>query len=147
MIGAPQYLLTLYIAEREDDEETPISPGYVADALDRSPPAATERLQNLDAKGLVRYEPYEGATLTDEGRDAAGELYDTYRILSRFCRDVLGVDDHEDEAMQLVGNVSPTVAERLAATLLRGGDNRGEATEAGEAAESASQPSPDSPAS
>ncbi|MCO8265697.1 metal-dependent transcriptional regulator [Haloferax sp. AB510] len=144
MIGAPQYLLTLYIAEREDGEETPISPGYVADALDRSPPAATERLQNLDAKGLVRYEPYEGATLTDEGRDVAEELYDTYRILSRFCRDVLGVDDHEDEAMQLVGNVSPTVAERLAATLLRGGNNRGEATEA---AESASQPSPDSPAS
>ncbi|POG53799.1 metal-dependent transcriptional regulator [Haloferax marisrubri] len=147
MIGAPQYLLTLYIAEREDDEETPISPGYVADALDRSPPAATERLQNLDARGLVSYEPYEGATLTDEGRDTAGELYDTYRILSRFCRDVLALDDHEEEAMQLVGNVSPTVAERLAATLLRGSDDRDEATEIDEAAESASQPSPDNPAS
>ncbi|ADE03142.1 MULTISPECIES: metal-dependent transcriptional regulator [Haloferax] len=144
MIGAPQYLLTLYIAEREDDEESPISPGYVADALDRSPPAATERLQNLDAKGLVDYEPYEGATLTAEGRDAAADLYDTYQILSRFCRDVLGVNDHEGEAMQLVGNVSPTVAERLSATLLRGdGDRDG----ARQAAGSESTSSPDNPAS
>ncbi|MFC7129129.1 metal-dependent transcriptional regulator [Haloferax chudinovii] len=143
MIGAPQYLLALYIAEREDDEETPISPGYVADALDRSPPAATERLQNLDAKGLVDYEPYEGATLTAEGRDAAADLYDTYRTLSRFCRDVLGLDDHEDEAMQLVGNVSRTVAERLAATLLRGGADRDETNGS---TETRSQSSPDTPA-
>ncbi|EMA01699.1 metal-dependent transcriptional regulator [Haloferax denitrificans] len=140
MIGAPQYLLTLYIAEREGDEETPISPGYVADALDRSPPAATERLQNLDAKGLVEYEPYEGATLTAEGRDAATDLYDTYRTLSRFCRDVLGLDDHEDEAMELVGNVSQTVAERLAATLLRDEADRDEADGS---TETGSQSSPD----
>ena len=38
-------------------------------------------------------------------------------IVSWFFRDVLDLDAHEEEAMELAGFLSPTVAERLAATL------------------------------
>jgi Mn-dependent DtxR family transcriptional regulator len=74
-------------------------------------------LQRLDDRGLVTYEPYAGATLTQEGRETAEELYETYGTLSRFFRDVLGLDDYREEAMQLTGTISPTVADRLASIL------------------------------
>lgn len=116
MTGAPQYLLVLYVAEREG--AGPVEPGTVADAVDRSPAATTEMLHRLDERGLVDHEPYEGATLTPEGRETARTLYETYAILSRFFDEVLDLADYEAEAMRLVGAVSPAVAERLASTLL-----------------------------
>ncbi|MFC6724794.1 metal-dependent transcriptional regulator, partial [Halobium palmae] len=106
----------LYLADRRGN--TPTSSGFVADRLGRSPSAATEMLQRLAAEGLVTREPYEGAKLTPEGRESAEELYETYRVLSQFFRDVLDLDAHEEEAIRLTGNVSATVVERLAATIL-----------------------------
>ncbi|WP_440765143.1 metal-dependent transcriptional regulator [Natronorubrum sp. DTA7] len=116
MTGGPQYLLVVFLAERQDGP--PVSSGAVADAVGRSPAATTEMLQRLEARGLVTYEPYDGATLTEEGRDAAEELYEAYDILSRFFRDVLELDEYEREAMELAGAVSPTVVDRLGSTLL-----------------------------
>lgn len=116
MTGASHYLLVLYLAERRD--APPISPGRVADAVDRSPAATTEMLQRLESSGHLTYEPYEGATLTAAGRETAEELHETYEVLSRFFHEVLGLEEYEKEAMELAGAVSPTVVDRLASTLL-----------------------------
>ncbi|WP_136590500.1 metal-dependent transcriptional regulator [Salinigranum halophilum] len=126
MSGAPQYLLVLYLVEQADSD--PVAPGVVADALDRSPAATTEMLQRLAARGLVTHEPYEGATLTPDGREDAEELYETYVTLSRFFDEVLGLDDADEEAMRLAGNVSPVVADRLATSLLEDRDTASEDT-------------------
>jgi Mn-dependent DtxR family transcriptional regulator len=119
MTDASEYLLVIYAAERDD--ETPIAPGRIADAVGRSPAATTEMLQRLEDRGLVVREPYEGAELTSEGRETAADLYETYRTLSRFFREVLDLEAPEDEAMQLVSCVSPVVTERLSAALLEDG--------------------------
>ncbi|WP_226040785.1 metal-dependent transcriptional regulator [Natrinema sp. DC36] len=124
MTGVSHYLLVLYLAEQRGSP--PISPGHVADAVDRSPSATTEMLQRLESDGYLTYEPYDGATLTAEGRATAEELYETYDTLSRFFHDVLGLDEHESEAMELAGAVSPTVVDRLASTLLADGDDPSE---------------------
>ncbi|WP_135821961.1 metal-dependent transcriptional regulator [Halostella litorea] len=116
MSRAPQYLLALYIAEHRSSP--PVSPGRVAETLDRSPATVTEALQRLDADGLVAYERYEGATLTDAGRDRAAELHEAYVALSWFFRRVLDLDSHEREAMEMAGLVGPSVADRLVTTLL-----------------------------
>lgn len=116
MTEAARYLVVLYAAERRGTD--PVPPGDVADAVGRSPSATTEMLQRLEKRGLVTHEPYQGATLTEEGRERAEELHGTYVTLSEFFREVLGLDDHEEEAMRLAGTVSPTVADRLSATLL-----------------------------
>ena len=116
MTGTPQYLLVLYRAERRGN--VPVPPGTVADAVGRSAAATTEMLQRLDERGLVAHEPYEGATLTAEGRERAADLYGTYVTLSRFFDEVLDLSDHEREAMSLVGVISQTVVDRLATTLL-----------------------------
>jgi Mn-dependent DtxR family transcriptional regulator len=111
-----QYLIVTYIAEQRGSGA--VRPGEIADDLGRSPAATTEMLQRLEDRGLVTYEPYEGATLTPEGRETAAELYETYTVLSRFFEEVLGLEDHEREAIQLAGTVSPDVAERLDSALL-----------------------------
>lgn len=115
MSGTSQYLLALYIAGQE--RSGPVAPGDVAETVGRSPSATTEMLQRLAERGLVTHEPYEGASLTSEGQEAAEELYDTYTTLSQFFSQVLELEDYEEEAMQLAGNVSPVVADRLASTL------------------------------
>jgi Mn-dependent DtxR family transcriptional regulator len=116
MTDTSQYLLVCYLAA-EDGEES-VSPGHVANELDRSPAVATETLQRLETQGYLTYEPYDGATLTASGRETAAELYETYVVLSTFFRDVLELEDPEREAMALAGNVSSLVTERVAETLL-----------------------------
>ncbi|OYR39137.1 iron-dependent repressor [Halorubrum sp. Ib24] len=115
MSRAAQHLLAVYILGHQDDP--PIPTNAVAETLDRSPATVTETFQRLEEDGLVEYEAYNGVTLTDAGRERAGELHETYVTISWFFRSLLELDDYEKEAMELAGLVSPTVAERLANTL------------------------------
>lgn len=115
MKTAPEYLLAIYIAQHRN--EPPVAPGDLGQMLDRSPAAVTEMCQRLAEQGLVTYEPYNGVTLTESGREKATELHQTYVTVSWFFRGVLDLDDYETEAMELAGLVSPIVAKRLATTL------------------------------
>jgi DtxR family Mn-dependent transcriptional regulator len=74
-------------------------------------------LQRPDERGLVVYEPYDGATLTDAGRDRATDLHESYVTLSWFFRSVLDLETHGSEAMELAGVIDPSVADRLATVL------------------------------
>jgi DtxR family Mn-dependent transcriptional regulator len=115
MSGRSQYLLGLYIVENRD--EPPVSPGAVAEMFDRSPATVIETFREFEAEGLLTYEPYEGATLTGTGRERARSLHESYVTLSWFFRSILDIDDHETEAMEMAGVLSPDVADRLASTL------------------------------
>jgi DtxR family Mn-dependent transcriptional regulator len=105
------YLLAIYIESQRGVSPTPS--GVVADRLDRSTPSVTEMLHKLDERGLVTYEPYDGATLTAPGRDRAKRLHESYVTLSWFFRSVLDLDTHESEAMELASVIDPSVADRL----------------------------------
>ena len=110
------YLVALYIAEHE--QSAPVSSGTVAERTDRTAGTVSEAFHDLAETELIEYEPYEGAVLTDAGYDRAQQLHETYVTLSWFFRDVLELPEYEQEAMEMAGAVSPTVARRLAATLL-----------------------------
>ncbi|MFC7071717.1 metal-dependent transcriptional regulator [Halovenus rubra] len=111
-----QYLLALYIAEQR--RSPPIPSGHLAEMLDRSPAATTEMLQRLESEKLVDREPYHGAMLTETGRERGEELHETYVALSWFFRTVLDLDSHEQEAMEMAGLMSQSVAQRLVTLLL-----------------------------
>jgi len=115
MSGGDQYLLAVYIESQRSG--TPVSSGAVAERLDKSPPSVTEMLQRLDDRELVTYEPYDGATLTNTGRERATTLHESYVTLSWFFRSVLELETHESEAMELAGVIDPRVANRLTAVL------------------------------
>lgn len=116
MTRETEYLLALYVAEHRSSP--PVPPGRIADMVGRSPAATTEMLQRLERRGLVAREPYDGAALTDAGRERAADRHEAYVALSWFFRDALGLDAHEREAMELASLVSPTVADRLVDLLL-----------------------------
>lgn len=120
MNEAPQYLLALYELQRE--RSPPIPSGLLAERLGRSPAATTEMLQRLDERGLVSYEPYDGVTLTEEGRETAEEYFESYRVLARFFREVLELEQCDEEARRVACTLSPQVTARLAETLLPDGD-------------------------
>ena len=115
MTDRSRYLLGLYVAEHR--KSAPVSPGVVGEMVDRSPATVIEAFRRFEEEGLLAYEPYEGAALTEAGRRRAEELHETYVTLSWFFRGVLDLEDHETEAMEMAGLVSPDVAERLASTL------------------------------
>jgi DtxR family Mn-dependent transcriptional regulator len=127
MAGRTTYLLALYIAEHR--RSPPVSPGTVAEFLDRSPAATTEMFERLAADGLVSQEPYEGVQLTPAGREIAAEQHEAYVTLSWFFRTVLDLEEYEPEALELAGVVSPTVTDRLAETLPVETDETGDDTE------------------
>jgi len=115
MSRGAQYLLAVYILGHR--QSPPIPTSLVAETLDRTPATVTETFKQLAAEGLVDYEPYEGVTLTEAGREEAEQLHETYVTVSWFFRGVLELEDYEAEAMEMAGLVSSTVTERLAATL------------------------------
>lgn len=115
MTSKLEYLLAIYIEQSRGVRPVPFD--RIAELLDRSPATVTETCQRLDDQELVRHEPYQGVTLTDEGNDVAESYHDRYVILSWFFRSILDLEDYEREAMTMAGAISPEVAQRLAATL------------------------------
>jgi len=67
-----RYLSAILLAS--ETAGRPAKTGEVADHVDVSPASVTERLRSLADRGLVSYERYEGATLTDEGEEVTREL-------------------------------------------------------------------------
>lgn len=115
MSGNAQYLLALYILTHR--REPPLQTSDVAELLDRSPAAVTEMFQQFDDDGLVNYEPYQGASLTETGWERAATVHETYVTVSWFFRDVLELESSEAKAMDLAAVLDPRVAERLASKL------------------------------
>ena len=64
----------------------------ISDALGVAKSAATTALQNLSAKGLVNYAPYEPATMTEEGWQRARKIVLRRRVIEEFLRSVLCLD-------------------------------------------------------
>ena len=81
-----EYLETIYDLETKDGSAKTTA---IANCLKVTPASVSEALRNLAEKGLVRYEPYQGATLSEEGKKIAGTIKRRHRLLEVFLTDVL----------------------------------------------------------
>lgn len=74
----------------------------IASKLNVKQPSVTEMLQKLEQQGLADYEPYQGATLTDAGKQLAHQLSEKHSILAKFLK-AIGVDAEiaEDDACKI----------------------------------------------
>ncbi len=88
----------------------------VAARLSISPASVTNMFARLQEMGLVEYERYRGATLTDRGREEALRLVRRHRLIETFLLEHLGYDWQEvhEEAERLEHAVSDGFTERLA---------------------------------
>src|SRR5919112_2001090 len=91
----------------------------VAARLLVSPASVTNMFARLQEMGLVRYERYRGATLTERGRKEALRLIRRHRLIETFLLEHLGYDWQEvhDEAERLEHAVSDGFTGRLAELL------------------------------
>ncbi len=88
--------------------------GRIAEEMGIKPSSATEMLQKLQKEGLLQYESYAGATLTDSGRRLALELKSKHRAIADFL-EIIGVQKSvaERDACQMEHHVGRETMERL----------------------------------
>ncbi|MFC7157231.1 metal-dependent transcriptional regulator [Halomarina halobia] len=79
---------------RIQDGDTPVAPSAVATSVGVGPPTVTETLQRVD-DGLVAYEPYRGARLTERGEKHALEALRHHRLLELSLTEESGYDRSE----------------------------------------------------
>ena len=91
----------------------------ISGQLSVSPASVTSMLGRLQEMGLVRYERYRGASLTELGRSEALRLVRRHRLIETFLLEHLGYDWQEvhEEAERLEHAVSDGFTERLATFL------------------------------
>jgi DtxR family transcriptional regulator, Mn-dependent transcriptional regulator len=91
----------------------------VATRLSVSPASVTNMFARLQVMGLVKYERYRGARLTERGRKEALRLVRRHRLIETFLLEHLGYDWQEvhDEAERLEHAVSDGFTGRLAELL------------------------------
>jgi DtxR family Mn-dependent transcriptional regulator len=88
----------------------------VAERLSIAPPSVTNMFARLQEMGLVEYERYRGASLTERGREEALRLVRRHRLIETFLLEHLGYSWEEvhEEAERLEHAVSDGFTERLA---------------------------------
>jgi len=92
------YLLTILRAV-EQGHEGPLGLASLAERLEVSPASANEMIRKMADRGLVAYEPYKGASLTDAGSGVAKRVVRARRLWARFLADHLGFTPREADAM------------------------------------------------
>jgi DtxR family Mn-dependent transcriptional regulator len=112
------YLLTVAFAE-EDGHCGALPMTALAEALGVSGASANEMVRKLAGRGLLQYEPYRGARLTDPGRGIALRVLRTRRLWTAFLSSRLGMvpADADVLACRLEHLTPADVVDRLAAHL------------------------------
>lgn len=110
------YLKAIYTLETE---ENGASTTKIADALDVSSASATNMVKRLSKMGLVNYQSYKGARLTDSGKKIALEIIRHHRLLELYLLEVMGYswDEVHDEAEKLEHHISERFEDTIAQLL------------------------------
>jgi DtxR family transcriptional regulator, Mn-dependent transcriptional regulator len=94
--------------------------GEIAQHLNVAPPSVTDMVQKLERAGLVQYEPYKGANLTEAGRRMAQQILSRHRIMQAFLQEVCGMEHREaHEAACAMEHAIPAPLEAWMAEHLR----------------------------
>ena len=106
-----EYIETIFMFEKKGGKA---QTGQIAEHMAVKPPSVTEMLGKLQDEGLVNYEPYQGATLTEKGRTMADELMARHKVIAEFL-EIIGVDEElaEEDACTIEHHVSRASAEQL----------------------------------
>lgn len=106
-----EYIETVYALQKKHGHA---HTNDVASVLGVAPPSATEMLQKLSKRKLVKYVPYRGATLTENGERMARELFEKHKTVAEFL-ELIGVprEDAEIDACNIEHHVSKDTINQL----------------------------------
>jgi DtxR family Mn-dependent transcriptional regulator len=111
-----EYLEAIYdIVGREGTAKTT----EIAERLHNAPASVTEVLQRMDRDGLVKYEPYQGASLTKKGENIVTRIKRKHRLLEVFLEKVLHLPrEHvHDQACKMEHVINDETEQALCKTL------------------------------
>ena len=96
-----------------------VSTSALAGSLQVADPSITDMLKKLAERGYVRYEPYRGVALTDEGRGMAMKTLRRHRLWEMFLVQQLGYswDQVHEEAERLEHVTSDLLESKIDALL------------------------------
>jgi DtxR family Mn-dependent transcriptional regulator len=91
----------------------------IAERLKNAPASVTEVLQRMDRDGLVKYEPYQGASLTKKGEHIVTRIKRKHRLLEVFLEKVLHLPrEHvHDQACKMEHVINDETEQALCKTL------------------------------
>jgi DtxR family Mn-dependent transcriptional regulator len=108
------YLEAIFvIADRRGEARTK----EIADRLGVTNASVSGALRALRDRGLVHHEPYDGVTLTEEGRRLAQQVDRKHKALHGFFCDVLGVA--EPQAAEIACRVEHAIPDLVRTRLVR----------------------------
>lgn len=111
------YLAEIYrLSDRNTDEKGYVSTSALADLLMVSAPAVNRMVTKLRELGLLLHEPYQGISLTDQGKKEALLTLRRHRIAEAFLVNVMNFEWHEvyQEAHRMSTALSDALAQRMA---------------------------------
>lgn len=113
---AEEYLEAIY---RLGGRDEPVPLSSLAEHLDLVAVSVNEMVRRLEEQHLVRYTPYRGVLLEEEGLRQALALLRRHRLWERFLTDMLGIpwDRVHEEACKLEHAASEQVTEKLSKLL------------------------------
>lgn len=108
------YLEAILVQEIRHDSDK-VRSTDIAKHLGVSRPSVSRAMSILKADGYVEMETYGDVSLTAKGRAVAEEVYDRHRMLTRFLRDILGVDREiaEHDACLIEHDISSQSMQKL----------------------------------
>jgi DtxR family Mn-dependent transcriptional regulator len=116
-VALQDYLKIIYKLEEGllQDETRAVSTSAIAERLGVAPASVTAMLKKLDERGLIRHARYQGAMLTEAGREIAVEMIRRHRVIELFLVQMLGFrwDEVDVEAEVLEHAFSEKVVNRL----------------------------------
>lgn len=112
------YLKAIYVLQSDLDDEG-VSTTRIAEEMGVSSASVTNMIKRLAKLGLVRYESYYGARLTEAGRKIALEVIRHHRLLELYLKEVMGYswDEVHDEAENLEHHISEQFEDKIAELL------------------------------
>ena len=90
----------------------------LAERLGVKPPSVSEFCRKLRGKGYISWEPYQGARLTDTGREIANRVQEKYEVIWSFLLS-LGVeyDEAREQACSIEHEISDESVKKLKALI------------------------------
>lgn len=114
--AAEDYLKSIYKLQEKGGK---VSTGVLAEFLDVKPASVTGMIKKLESMKLIKYERYQGVTLTNAGKAIALEVIRHHRLLELYLFKALGMpwDGVHDEAEKLEHVISEEMEARMDAYL------------------------------
>ncbi len=107
------YLEHIYLFTKKN--KRPIKTTELANLLNINPSAITNMAKKLHLKGYVKYEPYIGLILTNDGEKIAEKIIRRHKIIQSFLVDYLKLNEEEasEEACKIEHSISDSTILKL----------------------------------